>query len=440
MARIIDTSEMDLTSLGVDDTYWVYNGLDNCVTLEVDSALQEQLDNTSRQIYELSLALQAPILEMNERGLRVNQRRKYSVVKDFETKLAKIEEQLYTIVHEGVGMADFTNWRSPAQAKELFYDVLELPVQKKRNANGIFAPTTDEQALEKLSSYFLGEPIANHFLALRSLGKLLGFLRTGIDSDGRMRTKFNIAGTNTGRFSSSETDFGTGTNLQNVTSSLRSVFVADPGMMLCNIDLEQADSRNMGALAWEMLLNADAARITDLLSRRSEKTPHWKPKLPWRGPVGPEFAGGYLDACESGDLHTVVTKMGYPHLAWGTAPDREIADQLCYKHYEFRFMSKKLGHGSNYLGTPPTMAKHARIPVPMAKEFQSTYFNGFPCIPAVQQAIMDELAATSCLTTLFGRRRFFFDRPDAAATQREAVAFCGQSMTADELNHDLMRS
>jgi hypothetical protein len=256
-----------------------------------------------------------------------------------------------------------------------------------------------------------------------------------------MRTRFNIAGTNTGRFASSATDFDTGTNLQNVTSSLRSVFVADPGMMLCNIDLEQADSRNMGALCWEMLLHADKRRITDLLARRSKSTPDWRPLKngEWHGPVGAEFAGAYLDACESGDLHTVVTKMGYPGLAWGTAPDREIADQLCYKHYEYRFMSKKLGHGSNYLGTPPTMAKHARIPVPMAKEFQAAYFNAFPCIPAVQQAIIDEIGMTRCLTTPLGRRRFFFDRPEAGATQREAVAYMGQSMTADELNHGLLR-
>lgn len=437
--RVINTATDDLSKLNDDDNYWVYNGLDNCLTLEIDQVLEQQLDETSGATYDLSLALQAPILEMNLRGIQVNHRRKYSVVKNFEKQLKQIEEQFYTIIREGVGMEDFDNWRSPVQCKKLFYDVLGLPVQKKRNANGIFAPSTDEKALERLSMHFLGEPLANHLLALRSLGKTLGFLRTKIDRDGRIRTRFNIAGTNTGRFASSESDFGTGTNLQNVTSSLRSVFVADKGKILCNIDLEQADSRNMGALAWEKLLTADAKRITDLLRRRSAKTPHWKPKLPWTGPVGAEFAGAYLDACESGDLHTTVTKMAQPDLPWGEASDRAIADRIAFKNKSHRDVSKVLGHGSNYLGTPPTMAKHSRLPTTLVKEFQTSYFNAFPCIPAVQQVIMDEIAATSCLTTPLGRRRFFFDRLDAGSTQREAVAYMGQSMTADELNHGLLR-
>lgn len=437
--RVINTAKDDLALLNKDENYWVYNGLDNCLTLEIDSVLQAQLDETSREVYNLSLALQAPILEMNMRGLLVNQRKKYAVVKEFEKKLAQIEEQLYTIVREGVGMEHFTNWRSSVQTKELFYEVLGLPEQKKRNTNGIFAATTDEKALERLTMYYFGETIANHLLALRGLGKMLGFLRTKIDSDGRIRTRFNIAGTNTGRFASSETDFDTGTNLQNVTSSLRSIFVADPGKILCNIDLEQADSRNMGALAWEKLYDADAARITDLLERRAAKIPHWNPRLPWRGPTGPEFAGAYLDACESGDLHTTVTRMAQPDLPWGSASDREVADAIAFKNKSHRDLSKGIGHGSNYMGTPPTIGKQSRLPTALVKEFQVKYFNAFPCIPAVQQIIMDELAMTSCLTTPLGRRRFFFDRPEAGNTQREAVAFMGQSMTADELNHGLMR-
>lgn len=439
MARIINTQEMDLTALTEDENYWVYNGLDTCVTLEIDAKLQRQMDETAREIYNLSLALQAPIMEMNLRGILVNNRRKYKVVKTFEAQVERLERQLYRIVHEGVGYAQFTNWRSPTQVKKLFYDVLDLPVVKGRNGAGVWAPTTNEVALEKLSQHFLGEPLAKHLLALRSLGKMLGFLKTGVDSDGRMRTRFNIAGTNTGRFASSESDFGTGTNLQNVKSSLRSVFVADPGKILCNIDLEQADSRNMGALAWNMLVDADRDRITDLLRRRSQKIKGWNPQLPWEGPIGPKFAGAYLDACESGDLHTFVTKMAQPDLPWKKGSDREIADQIAHKNKSHRDLSKGIGHGSNYMGTPPTIAQQTKLPKLLVKAFQPKYFDAFPCIPAVQQAIMDELAATNCLTTPLGRRRFFFDRETAANTQREAVAFMGQSMTADEINRGLLR-
>jgi DNA polymerase-1 len=409
VAEIINTATLDLAACGADETYWLYNGLDCCVTYDVMEALLAQVDDVARGTYEFSKALQAPVLEMNLRGLRVDKRRKLRVMLDIKAKIARLEEQLDLLIREGIG-AEAANWRSPKQLKELLYDVMQLPVQKKRNASGQFAPTTDEAALEKLANYFIAEPICNHLLLLRGLGKSLGFLQTGVDPDGRMRTQFNIAGTVTGRFASSITDFGTGTNLQNVTESLRSVFVADEGMMFCNIDLEQGDSRNVGALCWNLFVNER----------------------------GESFAGSYLNACESSDLHTFVSKIAFPNLAWGTAPDRAIAEQLAHKHYDYRFMSKKLGHGSNYLGQPATMAKHARIPLQIAKDFQRQYFGGFPCIPEWHKSVFHSLENVGFLISPFGRRRFFFGRPKEGATQRDAVAHVPQSMTADEINRALL--
>ena len=203
------------------------------------------------------------------------------------------------------------------------------------------------------------------------------------------------------------------TNLQNVTSSLRSMFVADPGMMFCNIDLEQADARNVGALCWNLLIdNGD-----------------WDEKS----------AGAFLDACESGDLHTYVTKLAFPHLPWGTAPDREIAERPAHKHYDYRYLSKKCGHGSNYLAQPATVAKHARIPLKFAKDFQKQYFEAFPCIPAWHESVFHQLDTIGFLTSPFGWRRFFFGRPREAATRREAVAAVPQNMTGHEINTGILK-
>lgn len=409
MAEIVDTATLDLSRLSNDDAYWIYNGLDSCVTADIFSTLEPLVDDSTRRTYAFSKALQAPVLEMNLRGLRVNKRRKHRVVRDMTARVATLEAQLDRLITEGVG-ATGCNWRSPKQLKELLYDIMGLPVQKKRNAAGLYAPTTDEGALEKLSSYYIAEPICNHLLTLRSLGKSLGFLNTNIDSDGRMRTQFNIAGTDTGRFASSVTDYGTGTNLQNVTGALRSIFVADPGMKFCNLDLEQGDSRNVGAIAWNTLVEEH----------------------------GEAFAGSYLDACESSDLHTLVCRMANPTLGWDGERDRRIADGLAHKHLSYRDLAKKLGHGSNYLGQPPTMAKHARIPVQFASAFQKNYFAAFPCIPAWHQSVFWNLENLGYLETLFGDRRFFFDRPREAATRRVAVAHCPQSMTAKEINTGIL--
>lgn len=420
--RIIDTGDLRPDSpLTRNERDWVYNGLDCCVTLEIRDVLREQLDNISTNTYEFSKALQAPILEMAMRGLRVNHKRRSEVLRRYNAQIMQLSEQLTAIVHDGIGFPVENKfeggrhkmwWRSPAQLKVLLYDVLGLPVQRKRNAQGIMAPSTNRDAIEKLSAYFIAEPICSHLLALRDLDKKRQFLETEIDPDGRMRSSFNIAGTNTGRLASAMSDFGSGTNLQNVDRDLRSVFIADPGMKFANLDLEQADSRNLGALCWENFYESH----------------------------GEKFAGAYLDLCESGDLHTRVSQMARPHLPWTDDPkaNRKIADTIYYRNYSYRDLDKRLGHGSNYLGTPRTMAKHAKVPVHEVENFQRNYFGALPCIPAYHQYVQHELEEYAQLTTLFNRRRFFFGRKKDAATLREAVAFSPQSMTADEINTGML--
>lgn len=705
MAQIINTAELDPSRLSTDEALWIYNGLDCCVTAEVFESLDATVDEVCRATYDFSKSLQGPVLEMNLRGLRINKRRRYEVLKEMRGKLTQLEANLETILAEGVGVPGL-NWRSPTQLGKLFYNVLGLPAQKKRKGDGSYGATTDREAIERLSIYYIAEPICNHILACRDLGKSISFLETAADPDGRMRTNFNIAGTVTGRFSSEYTDFGTGcvrptasaltplgwrklqdlkdgdiiaqynegkiefvpanfywtdfdgelffinseqlslavtpnhrvlsedyrgntvtksaqetfenyaqrkiplagtylggtktvpaylamlmadcskegtvwraawkkdkkisrflklmdqnniqykeckgrqgyarytiyaditlpkkygpwvleltqesakalideakfwdahireksfifytadkeeagwfqtlchlvgysttiksqknskkaygnqsviyavnvkprkyaqvlrkhwrrirysgkvgcpqvpssywlvkendvisitgnTNLQNVTESLRSVFVADPGMKFANLDLEQGDSRNIGALCWQMLDD-------------------WPDRL----------AGAYLDACESGDLHTLVTKMTVKDLPWGSAPDKQIAETLFYRHFTYRYTAKKLGHGSNYLGKPPELHKQSKIPLSNVKEFQRAYFDAFPCIPAFHEWVFRELERSRCLTTLFGRRRYFFGREREAETRRQAVAHMGQSMTSDNINTGILR-
>lgn len=416
MARIIQTADLTPTTrLDDADAEWIYNGLDVCVTLEVLHKISEQLDNTSAATYAFSRSLQAPVLDMAMRGLLVNRERRDQVLRDYNERIDVLEDRLTRIVRDGIGLQVQSTekarwWRSPQQLKTLLYDVMQLPPVRKKNANGAMAPTTNREALEKLSLYFLAEPVCAHLLALRDIEKKRQFLTTSLDPDGRIRTSFNIAGTNTGRLASSMSDFGTGTNLQNVDRELRSVFMADPGMKFCNIDLEQADSRNLGALCWDKFYESH----------------------------GEAFAGAYLDACESGDLHTTVCKMSNPQLPWGTAPDREIADQVFYRGKTYRDGSKILGHGSNYLGQPRTMARHTKFPAHLIEVFQRNYFSAFPCIPAYHDYVRSELRKSASLTTLLGRRRYFFGRPYDDATIREAVAYGPQSMTADEINMGML--
>lgn len=421
--RVINTADLrPETPLTRNEKDWVYNGLDCCVTQEILDVLTPQVDNVAANTYGFSRDLQAPILEMAMRGVLVNQRRRGEVLDLFNRRIRILSDQLTAIVREGIGVPVENKmekgkmkywWRSPTVLKNLLYDVMDLPVQRKRNNEGVMVPSTNRESIEKLSFHFYAEPLCLHLLALRDLDKKRMFLETEIDADGRMRTSFNIAGTNTGRLASSMSDFGSGTNLQNVDRDLRSIFVADPGYKFANLDLEQADARNLGALCWTRFYDSH----------------------------GEGFSGAYLDLCESGDLHTNVSRLARPHLPWTDDPveNRKIADQKFYRNDSYRDLDKKLGHGTNYLGSPRTMAKHSRTNVAEINRFQANYFKALPCIPAYHNYVRHEIAEYGQLTTLFGRRRYFFGRRKDDATIREAVAYCPQSMTADEIDTGMLR-
>lgn len=405
---ILNAAELP-NDLSNNEIYWAYNGLDCGITYEIREKLKGYLDPVSSHTYASALELQAPYLEMMLRGVRLNSRHIAEKANECKKNIAALESLLSRYCIEGLGLPSTFNWRSPLQLKTFFYGVLGFKEIRKRNAAGVYAPATDRETLEKLADmYIVAEPFVKVILALRDHGKALGFLETKLDADGRIRCNFNLAGTNTGRLSSSFSDMGTGTNLQNVDRNLKYTFVPDKGKVFVNIDLEQADSRNVGALCWNMFHDSH----------------------------GPEFAGAYLDACESGDLHTTVCRMAWTELPWSADPKtwRAVADEIAYRTYSFRDMSKKLGHGTNYYGQPKTMASHTKVPVEQIEVFQHKYFGAFPCIPEWHKETIRQLQTNGCLTHLFGRRRFFFNRLDEQSTINAAIAYCPQGMTGDEIN------
>lgn len=412
--RVIETASLDFASdLTVNEREWIYNGFDAAVTHEIRDKLLPYFDDVAQHTYDFSRALQAPIIEMSMRGLLVDQTAKLQVLTAIRKDIAFLEERLFELIEEGVGTrpSSPTWWRSPTQLANILYTVIGLPPILKRNSRGQRVPTTNRDAIEKLAVNFIAEPICNHILILRDLDKKRSFLETGIDPDGRYRYGFNIAGTNTGRLSSSASDFGTGSNAQNIGRSLRHIFIADPGMKFGNLDLEQADSRNLGAMCWNLFYEQ----------------------------MG-DAAGRYLDACESGDLHTFVCRMANTQLPWPEDMKgwRAIADQIAYRDFSYRDMAKRLGHGTNYYGTPFTMSRNTKVPLNQVKEFQAAYFRGFPEIPKYHQWVKDQLKDPSHIITPYGFRRFFFGRHSDDSTIREAIACGPQSMTASEINIGLM--
>ena len=137
------------------------------------------------------------------------------------------------------------NPNSGQQLKDLFYNHLGIVPIKVWQKGELKFPM-DRKVIEQIEDYFQARPIAASILAHRDLEKQLQILETEVDPDWRMRTSYNIGGTKAARFSSSKSPTGSGGNLQNVTESLRHIFIADPNHILCGIDAEQSDSRMVG--------------------------------------------------------------------------------------------------------------------------------------------------------------------------------------------------
>jgi DNA polymerase I-like protein with 3'-5' exonuclease and polymerase domains len=402
--KIIHTESMSPTNLSAFENDMVYNGLDCCITREVWDAMSPELGSNKhpefRATYEFSKALQGPVLEMNARGVRIDAARKTQVIDEFYDQLDHLERNLSRIVLEGVGLPGF-NWRSNDDLKHLFYTRLGIPTIRYQGR-----VTVNRNALEKMEAYTIAKAIISHMSTMREIAKKISVLKTDVDADGRMRTSYNIAGTDTGRFSSSYSEYGTGGNLQNIEESLRSVFISDPGMKFAKFDAKSGESYVVGAIEWNLFNDAK-----------------------------------YLDAVDSGDVHTAVAKICWPELHWtgDLSRDKDIAEQPYYRHYTYRFMCKKLGHGSNYGGKPETLAQQSKLPIGVVRGFQPKYFGAFPAHERWQGWVQSQIFTKGYLVSLTHRKRFFWGRRNDPDTIRAAIAFDPQGSLADIVNRAMLR-
>ena len=192
------------------DVYWSYNCKDVVVTFEVALVLKELLSHLRRwEQYSFLFDVSKSALRTMLKGMRINQKARSEVAGKLMAAIAEYD----SLIQELVGFP--LNVASPKQMATFFYEDLKLPIQIDRKTK---RPTCNAKALATLAQK---EPIIKPFVELvdkrRSLGVFLStFCMMPLDSDGRMRCSFNVCGTETFRFSSSENAFGSGGNLQNI--------------------------------------------------------------------------------------------------------------------------------------------------------------------------------------------------------------------------------
>lgn len=419
----LNSAELQRDKMIGMDALQAYNGLDCCLTFEIWESEFSDMESVkhseqAKLVYGFERAMQGPSFTMSRRGVLVDKTWRGIVRSGLERELGVCDSRFQRLAEgvwdkpyedrnkvgkksEGTLTTFSLNYNSPDQLKQFFYEALQIAPRYTLD-KGDMKVTTNREALEWIdenSKY--GGIFARYIMKMRDLGKKIGVLKKKLSPDGRMRCSWNVAGTETGRWSSSEDPFGDGDNLQNWTKKMRRCVVADPGYKMFSIDYSQAESFVTGGVAFR--------------DGRDKS---------------------YLTACRSGDLHTAVTRQIWTDLPWTGDPlqDRQIAEQPYYFGLSYREVEKKLGHGTNYLGGAPHLAKITRTDKESILNFQTNYFAKFPGIKSYHMRQIARVQMERAVQTTFGRYRTFFGHPQDSGTHRKAVAFEPQSTVGDMLN------
>ena len=215
-----DGKEWDSKHLGFERLLQ-YNAIDVMRTFECATVLRKLISKEgmdSQWEFEQKKALLA--FHMMNRGIAVDVKRRSQFAFDLLTAQTQIHSELEqiappNIVHHLMKNKTRKPWYASSRQTLHLFEILGLPLQHHRKTGN---PTVDAQALSALRSK---APEWTRLFNLledeRSVDVFAStFIRAPLDSDGRMRCSFNIAGTETFRWSSSENAFGSGTNLQNI--------------------------------------------------------------------------------------------------------------------------------------------------------------------------------------------------------------------------------
>ena len=191
-------------------TYWRYNCEDCVRTAECSTVLDDVIDAAHlRDQLDFEMRLFAPVLSMMFHGLRYDSAGATATQSRLAQQAAECRDWLNTAVG-----CDF-NPDSTPQMRALFHDDLRLAPLKNRKTGAV---SLDDAAL---ATHARRTPLIAPLVAQIQNYRTLDTLRSSLDArpsttDGRMRHAFNIAFVETFRFSSNETAFSEGGNLQNI--------------------------------------------------------------------------------------------------------------------------------------------------------------------------------------------------------------------------------
>lgn len=391
----------------MDAKFLEYNCLDSACMMEIYNEIWPDLGNNGFQpAYNLTIGLLEPVIFMMSKGIAVN-------LEAMELTKQEISEAIrikQLELNELCGRE--LNVNSPKDCQKYFY--VELGIPPYYNEGSI---TVDDTALQRLARPTAKRPglrQAKLVQEIRGLAKLKGtYLEIEFDPDQRMRCSYNLRGTKFGRLSSSKTIFGTGSNIQNLPQEFKRFLVADPGYILWEVDLRQAE--------WVVVayLSGDANMISVVESG-----------------MDTHIHTASLMFKQDKDLIAREAKL------IGTSSDPDFISQTRLDNgmevriprtMSLRQCGKKSNHGLNYDEGPNKFALVNEMEQTEAKLIVEMYHSIYPGIRRWYDAIKRQLQKDRSLTNCFGRRVRFMGAWDEDLW-KAAYSMLPQSTVVDSLN------
>lgn len=360
------------------------------ITLRLHKLLKNQIVvNSVVSVYEnLERPLIPVIANMENSGIKVDREKLILLSKEFGKKIEMTKQKVLDIAIKH-GMDDF-NVASPKQLSELLFEKMGISGGKKTKLGGY---STSSDVLE---SIYDEDPIIEDILRYRQYSKLKSTYTDALQNQislktNRVHTSFNMAGTTTGRLSSSDP------NLQNIPvkgidgKKIRECFVADKGKVFLSLDYSQIELRLVAHISGD----EEMIKIFN----------------------------------DGGDIHTSTAKSMF-------GVDEVDSDM--------RRRAKVINFGIIYGVSPHGLARQAGCSRTQAKDFIDSYFKAFPNIRMYMENTKQYSDEKGYVETIFGRK---IHLPDASSNNsalrghahRQAINSPIQGTSADIIKNAMIK-
>jgi len=362
---------------------------------------------------------------INSAGLKVDESKRKQLLINYNARYNQSVEYLKNLIEPDPQINWDTFINSPKQVAYLIYDYMgcpEITHWKINSATGerLKVLSTDEDAIEELIiNRVKEEPIKKVLLTLllcRKYYRIINWLTTPYDYDGRMYTSYNQVGTESGRTSASECP-NRFRLLEDENENLYKKPVGYSFQTIPKHGYELPNGQKVGGDLLEIFVPSDGNIFIEGDKSQAE-------------------ARVVTVLCENYDLLPVFDKP--PGIHRLTASWIEGCDPFKIKKTDTAYdKGKRARHAGNYDMGPGRLSQMTHLSYSDCEVIMFKFHNADHTIRSVfHRGIREALNRDRTLITPFERRREFFGRIDSD-TYKEAYSYIPQSTVSDDIKRGL---